>query len=88
MVHLSKKCECPICLRQKEFVKIREFLGEGELLDTFNLLIDHLYSVEEDLDCSKIYLQNLKNLYPKIAKEVITLEQLDQLNAKYPEKQI
>jgi hypothetical protein len=84
----SNSCECGNCARSKEFRKHIETVVDRDTKIFFENLFGYLYEIEEDIECQNIYLKNLKTLYPRIYKEITTLEILHRDNAEYPEEQL
>ena len=86
MEHKEKKpCDCWICIRSRDF-KIHIATVENEdAKKFFEAMYSHLFSVEEESDCLKLYQENLKNIYPRIFKEVRTLDRLVPGNELFPE---
>ena len=81
-------CECEDCKRSRTFKKHLSTIDNIDAKEFFENIFGYLYEIEEEIDCQNIYLKNLRTLYPRIHKEITTLEILVKDNAEYPEKQI
>lgn len=81
-------CQCAVCKRSRKFRKYLETVTDTDAKLFFDNLFNYLYEVEEEVECQNIYLKNLKTLYPRISKEITTLEILRSGQAEYPEKQL
>lgn len=88
VAHQKHKCECWVCNRSRAFSKHLEKVEDKEAKNFFQDLFEGLYETEEELDCHKIYSENLHTLYPRIWKEVTTLQKLKRDDAEFPEKQL
>lgn len=82
---MVSKCPCPICVRSRAFTKHLNSIESEEARKYFENLYEHIHCVEEDLEIQKIYLSNLKTLYPKVYKEISTLRKLKPEESNYPE---
>lgn len=85
---MTEKCNCEYCLRNEQYSKKIKSISDYETRVWFEEMYDKLNAVEEDLSAYKIYISNLKNLYPKIWKEVTTVKILSKDEAKFPEIQL
>ncbi len=84
----KKNCECEVCIRHRAFEYNLTLIENQNVKEYLEGLYDYFMNVEEDADCNKVYLKNLQRLYPKIYKEVCTLQPLKIDEAGFPEKQI
>jgi len=84
----NKPCQCDICNRSRAFAKHLKTITDPDAKSFFNNLFGILYDIEEEVEIQKIYLKNLKTLYPKIYREITTLETLHRDDAEFPEKQL
>lgn len=86
--NVKKKCNCEFCVRSSQFQHNLSLIENQHAKKWFSDFYEYVLDVEEDLVCQKIYMNNLKNLYPKIWKEVHTISNLKKDDAQFPEKQI
>lgn len=84
----KEPCQCAVCNRSREFKKHLETVTDPDAKLFFDNLFNYLYEVEEEVDCQNIYLKNLRTLYPRVSKEITTLETLHRDDADFPEKQL
>jgi hypothetical protein len=84
----KRECDCAICNRSRKFKKHLETVTDKDAKNFFEDIFNYLYEVEEERDCFKIYSENLHNLYPRIWKEVTTIQKLHRDDAEFPEKQL
>lgn len=87
-MEVKERCECLVCQRSRIFKQHLDTVTNLEAKQWFEDFFNYVYEVEEDLECQKIYEKNLKALYPRIWKEVTTLQKLTKDEAEFPEKQI
>lgn len=84
----KKTCECEFCVRTRAFELHLQLIEDPNIRDWFKSFFEYTMEIEEDLACYKVYLRNLKTLYPKIWKEVHTIKHLERNDAQFPEKQL
>lgn len=84
----KKPCSCDICKRSRIFKKHLKQIKDPEAIEWFENFFGYVYELEEDLCAYEIYQKNLKTLYPRIWKEVTTIQSLSKDEAEFPEKQL
>ena len=72
----KKSCECKICLRYKEFKKHMDTIDNEDAKKFFENLFGYLYELEDELEICNIYQRNLRQTYPKIYREMLTIEKI------------
>lgn len=82
---MESKCPCPLCTRNRVYHTHLNSIESEEARKFFTSLYDRLNFIEEELDVTNIYLKNLKNLYPKVHKEVCTIRELSPEDSNFPE---
>lgn len=63
-------CNCMLCRRGKNFGKHIKTVTDPAARFFFNQTFEYLTEIEFDLDCFKIYLNNLKMDYPDIYRKI------------------
>lgn len=84
----TKNCECEVCVHHREFKLMLETINNPIAKAWFEDFYGAYYEKDVELSCFKLYNDNLKRMYPKIWKEVTTMEYLDRDDAQFPEKQM
>jgi hypothetical protein len=71
----GERCQCNLCVRGRDFKQLISGIEERtrtELESFYELL----YETEAELECQKIYMQNLKELNPEMYKKCNTIQTL------------
>jgi len=81
------ECNCQICQRNRRLQGIQNKLPEedSQFLENLNEL---LMVLDEENHIFRVYLENLKTLYPKIYQEVCVLENKGWEEQIFPERNI
>jgi len=81
----KETCNCRLCERSRAFKKHLATVNDQEAKKFFEHLYGEMWDVEEENECLKSYQDNLKRIYPKIYREMHTLEKLEKGNEQFPE---
>jgi len=78
-------CNCKICVRTRKFKAVLKRVTNDEDKKFLETLFDSLNDLEDEMDYLEIYLENLRTLYPKVYREIHTVEKLKNGDENFPE---
>jgi len=78
-------CNCKICVRTRKFKDVLKRIVNDEDKIFLEALFDSLNYLEDEMDYLKMYLENLRTLYPKVYREIHTVEKLKNGDENFPE---
>ena len=91
MVDNKFQCECRHCKFSRETQQHLDLI-KNDYPETHQFLkdiVNDLFEIGQELDVYYIYIENLRNAYPEVARKVMTLEKIiksDSVESIYQER--